>query len=1317
MKVCKLVKIIHGIGLSSICLFPFSCSAVGVQNNSNVLEQLFTQAQYWHERNHPEDAQLALKKILSVEPENADALYLMALYTQQQGSKAQAERWKEKLRKVDPDGEKIHQLEGEAAATKIAPGRLADARQLASHGNAAGAAAIYEELFIQGQPIAPLANEYYQTLASLPDRRNEALGALNTLHHEHPQDTSTTLALGKILTYKEETRREGISLLQTLSHATPEVQKSLRQALLWLHPRAEDHALFESWTQKHPDDNEVSEHYSQNVSGNMISSGYKTVDTGNLQQATLAFQKVLDADPDNSNALGGLGIIAMRKSQFSQASGYFQRAAQQNGPDKEKWTKLYGQSEFYAILAKAKEQASHKEWDAALATSEPLMNSNGEEKYAIELFRADLLRRRGDLPGAEQAFRTLTEQTNSMEARQSLYYVLKAEHKTQEAAELLASLPAAMRNKVTAGQSYSVEPLRREAAQALELGKTLQAEQLLRDGLKKKPTNPWLRLDLARVLTKRGDRVQAGALISALTESTQTDALTAAAIFYSEEKQWQETSALINRIPRQHRSNEVNSLYKRAVFNQGIARADAELLTGNRATAAEQLLKLSTIMPLTAVDAGHLAKSLYNAGQKERAIDVIHQNQASGIKGSVGDYAQQIDILTASGLTDEANRILTNPDLLARSSQMELTNIKMGAVINKADTLRERGQYAQAYDSLIVLLHENPHNEALMLAMARVYLSGGMYNDSGRIYDYVLTRNPQSQEAHIGAINLALETKDSSRATALLLQLQDKDTPENLFLAARVARSNGKSKQALALLRQAKQQLLGMTSAGSNATIDGLAIADNPFVDKTPTSLSLPWQTDEMVSSSSGAQNAQTQPKLLSRVSKLLDETREKLASWAETNLSVRERNGDDGLGALTETKTSLAFSTVPFDESRLRFAVTPVMLNAGSTSGQDSNRFGTGALQQANAAWQATQNSQTQANNSKAAADAARKALEDKSNSRIDACQTPTSTACEIAKREETDAQDAYNLAQEQIVQPKTFGPNDYPAGSSGEQRQNGVELSVALSSDSYQADIGTTPIGGEGAHNLVGGLRWSPTVGNNTQLTLNAERRAVTDSLLSYVGTKDKYSGKTWGAVVKSGGGLSLSFDNGDAGAYGGASLYQYQGENVADNSAVLGNAGFYYRPIHADDRELKIGLNADYMNFEKNLSNFSFGQGGYFSPQNYISMSLPVEYSRNGGNWNYKLSGAVGYQTYSQKESDYFPTESEWQKNLDWLVDAGFGRESHYAAKTSSGVSYNVKLQGNYKLTPQISVGGGLGYDSVGDYSEAGAQLYLKYYFDNQ
>jgi thioredoxin-like negative regulator of GroEL len=1312
MKNNKLNKPSQGLGLSSLFLLSLPFCAQGAPAAQGVLEQLFAQAQFWHERNHPDDAQSALKKILSVEPNNPDALYLLSLYALQQGKKAEAQAWKEKLQKATPDGAKIQQLDGEIAATKIAPGRLAEARRLASRGNPAAAVKVYEELFVKGEPVASLANEYYQTLAAIPEHREAALTALEQRHRQQPNDVATTLALGKTLTYQEESRRAGIELLAGLNHAGPEADKSLRQALMWLHPRAEDRPLFDAWQQKHPDDRQVAEHYSSNVTGGMISSGYRTVEKGNLSGASKAFQQALAADPDNGSALGGLGIIALRKEQFAQASDYLKRAAAQPGADQAKWASLAEKAGFYAALGEAKTLASRGKWDEALAASEPLLRSTGDEHLAVSLFRADVLRRQGDLPGAEQAYRTLAAQTPSVEVQQALFYVLKAEHKADEAAELLQSLPPAFRAKVASGQPASVDPIRRQAAQALDAGDTLRAERLLRGALQKQPTNAWVRLDLARVLLKQGNEGQASGLIAAMEQSSRTDDLYVTALYYGENKQWREAIAVVDRIPRARWGKDIGSLRRRAAFNLDLANADRLIAGGDTSGAAALLLPLSGAEIDSPADAGHLAASLYKAGQTDRALSVIHRSQARGLKGSIGDYAQQVSVLNKAGLGQEADALLSNPALLARSSQHEIAEIKMGGVINEADRLRDAGQYARAYDTLIVKLHDDPHNQGLMLAMARVYQSGKMYDESRRIYQYVLSQDPQNQDARTGAINLALVSGDKEQASKLLSGIGDKTSPENLYLAARVARSNGEARQALTLLREAKQQLLGIAQAGSTATVDGMEIADNPFVDQSREPEGLPWQSAAPAVTAATAQK----PRLVAQVSKLLDETRDRLASWVETSLSLRERDGEDGLGGLSETKTALAFSTVPFSESRLKFSITPVMLSAGSTSGQASNRFGSGALQQAKAAWQATQDSLKSANDSTAAADAARKALLDKSNARIRACQDPTSAACEIAMREETDAQDAFNLAQQQVVQPHTFGPDDYAANASGEQRRTGAELALSLSGDDYQADVGTTPLG-QGSHNLVGGLSWSPTIAGNTRLTLNAERRAVTDSLLSYVGTKDRYSGKTWGAVVKNGGGVSLSYDNGDAGAYGGVSYYQYQGQNVAANKAVTGNAGFYYRPLHVEDREVKIGVNTDYMNFDKNLSNFSFGQGGYFSPQNYVSVALPVEYSRKAGNWNYKLSGAVGYQSYSQKQSDYFPTESEWQHNLDWLVDAGYGRESHYAAKTSTGVSYNVKLQGSYRLNPETSVGGQLGYDTVGEYSEANALIYFKYLLDNQ
>ncbi|UMX63199.1 BCSC C-terminal domain-containing protein [Klebsiella pneumoniae] len=47
-----------------------------------------------------------------------------------------------------------------------------------------------------------------------------------------------------------------------------------------------------------------------------------------------------------------------------------------------------------------------------------------------------------------------------------------------------------------------------------------------------------------------------------------------------------------------------------------------------------------------------------------------------------------------------------------------------------------------------------------------------------------------------------------------------------------------------------------------------------------------------------------------------------------------------------------------------------------------------------------------------------------------------------------------------------------------------------------------------------VVGGVKWSPKLTNYLSLILTGERRSLTDSLLSYVGLKDAYSGENLGA-----------------------------------------------------------------------------------------------------------------------------------------------------------------------------------------------------------
>jgi hypothetical protein len=86
--------------------------------------------------------------------------------------------------------------------------------------------------------------------------------------------------------------------------------------------------------------------------------------------------------------------------------------------------------------------------------------------------------------------------------------------------------------------------------------------------------------------------------------------------------------------------------------------------------------------------------------------------------------------------------------------------------------------------------------------------------------------------------------------------------------------------------------------------------------------------------------------------------------------------------------------------------------------------------------------------------------------------------------------------------------------------QHRSGVALSVGYDSKLVQADVGTTPVGmGQTQVQFHAGV--TPGLGNGVQAQAWVERRPVTDSVISYSGTRDPVTGQTWGQVMRLGAG----------------------------------------------------------------------------------------------------------------------------------------------------------------------------------------------------
>ncbi|QTF09463.1 hypothetical protein HC231_17255 [Brenneria izadpanahii] len=89
--------------------------------NSPAIKALLDQAAYWHEKTHSDLANEALHKVLEVEPNNVDALYLLALYAQQNNDSAAAQSWRQKLAALSPGDSRLDDLDKARALTSIPP--------------------------------------------------------------------------------------------------------------------------------------------------------------------------------------------------------------------------------------------------------------------------------------------------------------------------------------------------------------------------------------------------------------------------------------------------------------------------------------------------------------------------------------------------------------------------------------------------------------------------------------------------------------------------------------------------------------------------------------------------------------------------------------------------------------------------------------------------------------------------------------------------------------------------------------------------------------------------------------------------------------------------------------------------------------------------------------------------------------------------------------------------------------------------------------------------------------------------------------------
>ena len=240
-----------------------------------------------------------------------------------------------------------------------------------------------------------------------------------------------------------------------------------------------------------------------------------------------------------------------------------------------------------------------------------------------------------------------------------------------------------------------------------------------------------------------------------------------------------------------------------------------------------------------------------------------------------------------------------------------------------------------------------------------------------------------------------------------------------------------------------------------------------------------------------------------------------------------------------------------------------------------------------------------------------------------------------------------------------------------------------------------------------------WRPGKG---PFTFTFNRDSVKDTQLSYAGLRDPYSatqffpGNVWGGVMSNQGNVQFAKGDLNSGFYVGAGGQYLAGLHVLENRRFDGSAGAYFRIFTMPEYgTLNVGANFFAMHYSHNVQAFSYGMGGYFSPQAYFLANVPLTWTGHyQTRWHYTILGSFGVQAFEQERQPLFP--------LDQAVEIGFNNPA-LPALTSVGPNYDLRGQMAYAMSDHWFVGGFAGANNSRNYTTVNAGFSLRYLFRSQ
>ncbi len=1188
---------------------------------------LLDSARWWKAQDRADLAVIALRKLLLSNPDQAEALMLLAELQWDQHQEKAFQTLKAHLQHVAEHSQQYSELCEFTRIQTQEKQQLLHIELLAKAGNYHTAALAMRQLLPNGPPEGELALRYYQVLGNDSRFWTQAVTGLQHLVQAIPGDPSYRNALAQLLLLRKTTAAQGVQQIAQLvqSQQIPQTQGAAlwRQAVLTLDAVPAHRRPVQAYLRRFPHDTDAIRLLAR------INAA--TAHTAALR--TLFPEAVLKTHPDEANAWGELGRIALQRSDYPEAVRCFTHALRVARNDAEKWHSLLNTARFWGLLHEARQARLEQHYGQSRQLLDTALTLNPGQEEALTQY-AQLEDAEQHWPQAERFDRQiLATHPDNTRALSSLLHLLQAQQRWNELQQLLVlyrqqqHLALPVQSLIDGAQLSWLQ----QQADFLETHRQFtQAAAVLEQAIALDSHSPWLRFRLAKLYLHLGKKSQAWALMSVLSPTpanpTSIEDRFAYALFLSNQNQTATALAIMQAIPESERSLSMQQFWRRLQADDLLQQLHPHSGIQPAPERISTLLHQAQSLVANNIDLSYpVAREISDQGQPTAAIAWLQSALQAAAPSEKLSWQlaiarllnhQENDPQLASAITP----LLSHLKQLTDAQSVELMHIRHDLALRQISQSLKRKDFSGAQAQLTNALLQTPESADLLRLQAVLYTETGQRDKARLYYVGILQHDPANISARLDLFDLDRPTMRPDAARQALQSiaglLPKNDWANQLAIARRYLHAGEV---------QAAEHLLPAPDS-----THPLWITRETLILQAQIAESRGSWTQAIIDYRQAAalQPPSTPP---GQAEQALSRIAERRDGYITSGFSLYDKAGSNG------TSTS-AVREIP------TFIYLPLGYSGHLFAHLDQVDYQAGRL-----------------------------------------------------------APDNYSQNQFGQLYNRSTASSYTPFESA-----TGMAPGIGYETEHLRMDIGSSPLGFP-TQNVVGGIKFSGSTAN-AYGSINIARRPVDNSLLSYAGAQDPLTHQWWGGVVSTGLDGRIGQDLGTLSTFFSGGLHVLTGTQVLRNEEMDLSGGFNHDISLTDRQVFTTGLQYTFWRFQYNLDNFTYGQGGYYSPQSYLALTWPLRLSGKFERWSYRLSGSLGISRAATAAIAYYPTDAAAQY---FRMGQNNASPPVYAASpASNSLSWSLESALEYRVAAHWFIGSSLGLERSPYYTPNFATFYFRY-----